>query len=85
MLKRRYRHDEDEIETDYFLIKTRAEAGICSILYKPDRTELMRSDAAEGAFGGIYEISDLEGDPARREDAWEETGNQRQPGDIEGC
>lgn len=63
LLKRRYRHDEDEIETDYFLIKTKEEAGICSILYKPDRTELMRSDAGEGAFGGIYEISDLEGDP----------------------
>lgn len=55
------RRDEDVIETDAFEIRMEDKTGICSIRAKEDGCELMRKDAKTGAFGGIYEVTDIEG------------------------
>ena len=53
-----FRCDEDQIETDYFVIGF-SEKGIGSVRRKSDGQELIRKDAAAGAFGGVYEITPL--------------------------
>lgn len=55
-----FRRDEDQIETDYFIINMQDGKGIYSIINKQDHTELIRDDAQDGAFGGVYEITDME-------------------------
>lgn len=54
-----FRRDEDRIETDYFVIGMNDEKGICSIIRKSDGQELIRKDVVVGAFGGVYEITEL--------------------------
>lgn len=56
---RDFRRDEDRIETDYFVIGFDDEKGIRSVIRKSDGQELIREDAAVGAFGGVYEITGL--------------------------
>lgn len=57
-----FRTDEDEIETDIFCIHMDDERGIYSIVSKADGLELIREDARNGAFCGIYEITEIEED-----------------------
>lgn len=57
--RKEYRADEEQIETEDFLICIKDGVGISSILDKRDGTELMRPDAADGAFGGVYEVTPM--------------------------
>lgn len=55
-----FRRDIDIIETNAFCISMDDTHGIFSIVSKADRLELMRKDVKTGAFGGVYEITDIE-------------------------
>lgn len=54
-----YRVDEDQIETDYMIMKMNDEKGIYSIYSKKDSKELIRENTKEGAFAGIYEYTEM--------------------------
>lgn len=58
-----FRQDEDRIETDYFIINMKDKHGIYSIINKADKSELIRKDLQQGAFTGVYEITDIEESP----------------------
>ncbi len=53
------RVDEDEIETDDLILRFNDEKGLYSIIDKKDSTELLRDDVPDGAFAGVYEITDM--------------------------
>lgn len=58
LVQEEFRRDEDQIETDYFVIRMAEEKGISSIIRKSDGRELIRPDSYEGAFSGVYEVTD---------------------------
>ena len=53
------RVDADRIETDYIILTLDGEKGITSIINKEDHTELIRDDSVDGAFAGVYEVTDM--------------------------
>ena len=58
-LRSEVRCDEDEIETDDLILKFNDEKGLYSVTDKKDGSELIRSDIPDGAFAGVYEITDM--------------------------
>ncbi|HCD46386.1 MAG TPA: glycosyl hydrolase [Lachnoclostridium sp.] len=53
------RVDADRIETDHIILTLDGEKGITSIINKADHTELIRDDSVDGAFAGVYEVTDM--------------------------
>lgn len=53
------RVDADRIETDHIILTLDGEKGITSIINKADHTELIRNDSVDGAFAGVYEVTDM--------------------------
>lgn len=55
-----FREDTDVIETEYMVVRMNDTSGIFSIFDKKAGMELIRSDAEDGAFAGVYEVTDME-------------------------
>ena len=60
LVEGRVRIDEEVVETDDFRIVTDGSFGVKQWIWKKDGENLIRGDALEGAFAGVYEITEMD-------------------------
>lgn len=56
-----FRCDEDMIETNQLCVYMNDTEGIYSIVNKKTGQDILRKDRTEGAFAGVYEVTDIRG------------------------